>query len=151
MGYQLKETNEEDIHRVIENAKEDEKKYHVFMTACERNLWFPEHWAIDDETGNYLLLAPTRVTRMKTLRNIYYIFFEGKYYELENPLPGISVINIRDVPGTESLMNSLQENIKAAFEVHGRTGTNGGREKFRNIKFTIGQEYSDEFIPKSAV
>lgn len=57
-------------------------------------------------------------------RNIYYIFFQGKYYELELPSPGFSVINIRDVPTTEHLMNSLQDNIRAAFDVHGRYASN---------------------------
>lgn len=119
MSYVLREVDVEARETIRRDASDRQRFVLSNVSFFESNPGLK--WALDEEAGNYLVLAP-RVTREDADDDLYYFGFRGRLIELR-----ISAFHdeIRFGPVTSSgieEMDHVKREIAAAFLAYGRNG-----------------------------
>lgn len=129
MTYQLIPTGEAAQQRVLNDVACSQEHTITVGYACKLNQ-FPSHWALDADTGNYLVGLMHEDIRPENLGQRYAFSYDGALFnvQLDNIFGATMKITpvcgavIEDVP-------AFRKELTRAFAVHGRFGRPGSPNK----------------------
>jgi hypothetical protein len=121
MAYALEKITLEDQKKILEDAKSDTAKQQRLAYAIKHHE-FTENWAVDRERNSYLLRMPSP-TREESWDVPYFVFTKSDMYRINREgQAGHRMYFDEKILPAASLLTELEEEIRAAFAVHGCWG-----------------------------
>lgn len=121
MGYVLDTISPEDQDKIISEV--NDTSICQTLSYVKKNNSFTENWVIDRGKNYYFFIAPD-VVRTDRVGLKYHIFYKGQLYTLHiNDWFGNKVYIEEREKMSKEFLSSLQDEIKLAFSVHGRSGS----------------------------
>jgi hypothetical protein len=124
MAYRLIPTGDEDQQRVLHDVACSREHHGTVAFAC-RTGEFPGHWAVDADTGNYLVRLAHEEIRpeFENYSERYAFCLEGALFDVRFDNMFGSEMSIKPLCGAVIGDGAVfREHLARAFAVHGRHG-----------------------------